>query len=105
LLSNICTGDAEACRLRSAQEKVRISLDELQSKVYAEAFDDVSWCAASLREIFDVHAVAVSKIHAVIDDIKQRALASLSAEQVPQLALFQEGTARLAMAIWDMIET
>jgi cytochrome b involved in lipid metabolism len=104
LLLEVSICDAELCSLQSTQEKVSIYLDKLQSRIYTEAFDDVECCAVSLRRIFDIHIIAISKIHTVIDDIKQRVFESFEAEQVPELLLFQEGTMRIVMAIWEMIE-
>ncbi|KAF4976727.1 hypothetical protein FZEAL_6642 [Fusarium zealandicum] len=104
LLADIGGYELEQRHLQAAHDEISSRLDRHQEKVYEEAFGDVGACAEALWGIFDAYFIMIGRIHALVDDVKRRAFNCIN-EGVPELSMLQECTARIALAINEIVES
>ncbi|KAI6081541.1 cytochrome b5-like Heme/Steroid binding domain-containing protein [Hypoxylon rubiginosum] len=96
--------DAAVVRLRAAREAASGYFDEVQSRVYRDAFDDEECCALVLRGVFEAVELAVSKIHAAIDDMKKYLFDCFTDGREPSVAVcVHDGTVRIITALEQII--
>ncbi|XXG96435.1 hypothetical protein Hte_002718 [Hypoxylon texense] len=85
--------------LQAARESANSYFDEIQSRAYRDAFEDEERCALVLRDVFEAVEVAVSKIHAAIDDVKKYMYECFTKGQEPAVdTCLREGTTRIVAA-------
>jgi hypothetical protein len=77
-------------------------LDEYQVRVYHESFDEVRYCAIALRVVYEAILATVSKMHAVLDNLKRRLFRLLNNYFVASPQPVQNATRQLTLSLLDI---
>ncbi|KAI1772545.1 cytochrome b5-like Heme/Steroid binding domain-containing protein [Hypoxylon cercidicola] len=100
LLSSASSDEDTIALLQSSRESASSYFDKIQSNVYRDSFDDEERCALVLHDVFESVELAVSKIHAAIDDVKKYMLECFTNGQEPAVdTCLRDGTRRITAAI------
>jgi hypothetical protein len=77
-------------------------LDEYQVRVYHESFNEVHYCAIALRVVYEAILATVSKMHAVLDNLKRRLFRLLNNYFVASPQPVQNATRQLTLSLLDI---
>jgi hypothetical protein len=77
-------------------------LDEYLVRVYYESFDEVRYCAIALRVVYEAILATVSKMHAVLDNLKRRLFRLLNNYFVASPQPVQNATRQLTLSLLDI---